>query len=83
MNNGQWITHNGERSPQIRIGTSGWIYDHWSEVFYPKDWPKMKWLDFYARHYGTVELNASFYRLPKPQTLKTGEKGHPIISSGQ
>jgi uncharacterized protein YecE (DUF72 family) len=57
-------------NPQIYIGTSGWIYDHWSEVFYPKDCPKTKWLEFYAKHYGTVELNASFYRLPKPQTFE-------------
>jgi len=57
-------------NPQIYIGTSGWIYDHWSEVFYPKDCPKTKWLEFYARHYGTVELNASFYRLPKPRTFE-------------
>jgi uncharacterized protein YecE (DUF72 family) len=69
--------HDSKQSPQIHIGTSGWIYDHWSEVFYPKDWPKMKWLDFYARHYGTVELNASFYRLPKPQTFENWRKRTP------
>ena len=68
---------NGERLPQIYIGTSGWIYDHWREEFYPKDCPKTKWLDFYARHYSTVELNASFYRLPKPQTFENWRKRTP------
>ncbi len=62
---------------KIHIGTSGWIYDHWREVFYPKDCPKAKWLDFYTRHYGTVELNASFYRLPKPQTFENWSERTP------
>jgi uncharacterized protein YecE (DUF72 family) len=77
MNNGQRTTVNGERLPQIYIGTSGWTYDHWREVFYPKDCPKAKWLDFYTRHYGTVELNASFYRLPKPQTFENWRERTP------
>ncbi len=64
-------------APRIHIGTSGWIYDHWREVFYPKDCPKAKWLDFYTRHYGTVELNASFYRLHKPQTFENWRKRTP------
>ena len=54
----------------IHIGTSGWNYEHWKGIFYPPDCPKSKWLEFYAQHYGTVELNASFYRLPKPQTFE-------------
>ena len=62
---------------KIHIGTSGWTYDHWREVFYPKDCPKAKWLDFYTRHYGTVELNASFYRLPKPQTFENWRERTP------
>ena len=68
---------NGKWSPQIHIGTSGWTYDHWSGVFYPKDCPKTKWLEFYTEHYGTVELNASFYRLPKPQTFENWRKRTP------
>ena len=46
------------------IGTSGWHYDHWRERFYPHKLGKPGWLDFYARHFSTVELNNSFYRLP-------------------
>jgi len=62
---------------KIHVGTSGWAYDHWSEVFYPKDCPKSKWLDFYTKHFSTVELNASFYRLPKPQTFEGWSKKTP------
>jgi len=46
------------------VGTSGWHYDHWRERFYPHKLGKPGWLDFYARHFSTVELNNSFYRLP-------------------
>jgi len=45
-------------------GTSGWHYDHWRDRFYPEKLAKAKWLEFYAAHFNTVELNNSFYRLP-------------------
>ncbi|MDY6917437.1 MAG: DUF72 domain-containing protein [Chloroflexota bacterium] len=46
------------------IGTSGWVYRHWREVFYPSKLPQSRWLEFYTSHFSTVELNNSFYRLP-------------------
>jgi len=46
------------------IGTSGWHYDHWRDRFYPSGLPKSGWLGFYARHFNTLEVNNSFYRLP-------------------
>jgi uncharacterized protein YecE (DUF72 family) len=49
---------------QYFIGTSGWHYDDWRSRFYPRELPKAKWLEFYACHFPTVELNNSFYRLP-------------------
>ncbi|MEO5957551.1 MAG: DUF72 domain-containing protein [Opitutaceae bacterium] len=52
----------------IWIGTSGWSYKEWAGHFYPKAWPKKNEFLFYARHFPTVEINATFYRLP---TLKT------------
>jgi uncharacterized protein YecE (DUF72 family) len=53
----------------IHIGTSGWSYKHWKEIFYP---PKMKpadYLSFYAQHFSIAEINASFYRLPTIETV--------------
>jgi uncharacterized protein YecE (DUF72 family) len=44
------------------IGTSGWSYDHWKEVFYEKGCSKSNWLKFYAKYFDSVELNSSFYR---------------------
>ncbi|MCK4273319.1 MAG: DUF72 domain-containing protein [Dehalococcoidales bacterium] len=46
------------------IGTSGWHYDDWRGRFYPEKLLRAKWLEFYARHFTTLELNNSFYRLP-------------------
>jgi uncharacterized protein YecE (DUF72 family) len=49
-----------------RIGCSGWNYDHWRNgVFYPPRCPPRLWLEYYARHFDAVEVNATFYRLPK------------------
>jgi len=46
------------------IGTSGWYYRHWEGRFYPEGLPSTEWLSYYTRHFSTVEVNASFYRLP-------------------
>ena len=53
----------------IRIGTSGWSYDHWTEVLYPSRTPVAKRLARYVEEFDTVELNASFYRWPKDATF--------------
>ncbi|WP_022682911.1 DUF72 domain-containing protein [Sphingobium bisphenolivorans] len=53
----------------IRIGCSGWNYRHWRGRFYPEKLPMKQWFAFYAEHFDTVEINNSFYRLPKPETV--------------
>jgi uncharacterized protein YecE (DUF72 family) len=55
---------------QIRIGCSGWQYRHWREIFYPKGLAQSRWFSFYAEHFDTVEINSSFYRLPKASTFE-------------
>lgn len=57
-------------SHPVRIGTSGWEYAHWRGRFYPDDLPRERWLEFYAERFDTVELNASFYRLPAAETFE-------------
>jgi uncharacterized protein YecE (DUF72 family) len=49
---------------EIRIGTSGYHYKHWVGPFYPTRTSANEMLAFYAKHFDTVELNNSFYRLP-------------------
>lgn len=44
------------------IGTSGYVYKDWKELFYPKGLAQKKWLAYYAERYDTVEINATFYR---------------------
>jgi len=53
----------------IRIGTSGWSYDHWDGVLYPPKTPVAKRLALYVEEFDTVELNASFYRWPRDATF--------------
>lgn len=55
----------------IRIGCSGWNYRHWRGDFYPEGLPSKGWFAHYAEHFDTVEINNSFYRLPKPETYET------------
>lgn len=53
----------------IRIGCSGWVYRHWRGRFYPAKLPTKRWFAHYAESFDTVEINNSFYRLPKPETF--------------
>lgn len=48
----------------VRVGTSGWVYDHWRGIFYPEDLRQADWLGYYAREFDAVEINSTFYRLP-------------------
>lgn len=56
-------------SPRVRVGCSGWNYRHWRGTFYPPDLPARRWFAFYAEHFDTVEINNSFYRLPRMETF--------------
>ncbi|SDD55259.1 Uncharacterized conserved protein YecE, DUF72 family [Geodermatophilus telluris] len=53
----------------VHVGTSGWSYDHWDGVLYPPGTPSRERLAHYVRRFGTVELNASFYRWPRTATF--------------
>jgi uncharacterized protein YecE (DUF72 family) len=48
-----------------RIGCAGWSYADWRGRFYPEGLPQRRWLEHYAAHFDTVEINSTFYRLPK------------------
>jgi uncharacterized protein YecE (DUF72 family) len=49
---------------RVFVGTSGWSYKSWAATFYPPKLPSSKHLAFYIEHFPTVEINATFYRLP-------------------
>jgi uncharacterized protein YecE (DUF72 family) len=60
----------GTKRPQIRIGCSGWIYEHWRARFYPEYSSPQTWFGIYSRVFDTVEINNTFYRLPSPSVFK-------------
>jgi uncharacterized protein YecE (DUF72 family) len=59
------------------VGTSGWNYGDWKGKFYPEDLPARRWLSFYAKKFPTVEVNYSFYHLPRPSTFENWSKSVP------
>jgi uncharacterized protein YecE (DUF72 family) len=61
----------------VHIGTSGWHYKHWRGPFYPADLPTSKMLEFYFRHFDTVEINNSFYRLPSEAAFEAWRDATP------
>ena len=65
-----------DRRRVVRIGCSGWNYASWKEPFYGGR-PAREWLELYARHFDTVEVNNTFYRLPKKASVATWERTAP------
>jgi uncharacterized protein YecE (DUF72 family) len=54
----------------IRVGCSGWNYRDWRGVLYPDGCPQRRWLERYAEVFDTVEINATFYRLPTRRAVE-------------
>jgi uncharacterized protein YecE (DUF72 family) len=65
----------GGRRP-IRVGCSGWNYASWKEEFY-EGLPARLWLEHYAKHFDTVEVNNTFYRLPTREAVANWERTAP------
>ncbi|MBD0389505.1 MAG: DUF72 domain-containing protein, partial [Nostoc sp. C3-bin3] len=62
---------------ELQIGTSGWVYKHWMDIFYPSNLPSDQQLSFYAQHFTTVEINFSFYRLPERYVFENWREQTP------
>ncbi|MFF1276908.1 DUF72 domain-containing protein [Streptomyces marokkonensis] len=59
------------------VGTSGWQYKDWRGVLYPAGLPVRLWLEEYAAHFATVEINNAFYRLPSRETFEAWRERTP------
>jgi uncharacterized protein YecE (DUF72 family) len=59
------------------IGTSGWAYKEWGKKFFPKEVPQREQLGYLAKHFNTVELNASFYRIQPASNFEKWYKETP------
>jgi uncharacterized protein YecE (DUF72 family) len=55
---------------KIRIGSCAWSFDDWRGVFYPHDLPEPHWLEFYAGHFPTVEVDSTFHAAPTEATVR-------------
>jgi len=62
---------------EIKIGTSGYSFEDWKGPFYPTDIKKGKYLDYYIKHFPTVEINSTYYRIPHPAVMTNIEKKTP------
>lgn len=62
---------------EIKIGTSGYSFDDWRGSFYPEDIKKGKMFDHYVKHFGVVEINSTYYRIPHPAVMANIEKKSP------
>jgi len=58
-------------SNKFFIGTSGWQYKSWRGDFYPRELPVKSWLAYCAENFNSIEVNSSFYHLPKPEVLRS------------
>lgn len=61
---------NLNQQQKIRVGACAWKFKDWREVFYPPDLPESHWLEFYARHFPTVEIDSTFHAAPGPETVR-------------
>jgi len=67
----------------LYFGTSGFSYKDWVGNFYPRGMPQREWLGYYAREFSTLELNSTYYALPRLSAIKAmAEKtGHGFLFS--
>ena len=66
-----------KKNKKYFLGCSGWYYDSWKERFYPLKLSKSKWLEYYSKHFNTVEVNNTFYRFPNEKTVEGWFKRTP------
>jgi uncharacterized protein YecE (DUF72 family) len=62
---------------RLFVGTSGYSYKPWKGKFYPEDLPQGEWLSYYAERFSTVEINNTFYRVPKQEVLEAWRRQVP------
>ncbi|MDP8913751.1 MAG: DUF72 domain-containing protein [Pseudomonadota bacterium] len=62
---------------QIRVGIGGWDYDPWRKTFYPEGLPKTKQLEYAASKLSAIEVNATYYKLQKPDLFAKWAKTVP------
>jgi uncharacterized protein YecE (DUF72 family) len=59
------------------VGTSGFSYPEWKPSFYPAALPSEAFLEYYASHFTTVEIDRTFYRMPNAKTIDAWKAATP------
>lgn len=62
---------------QLHIGTSGWSYKEWKGIFYPEKLKPSAYLSYYSTVFDALEINTSFYHLPREQTVRNWGESVP------
>jgi uncharacterized protein YecE (DUF72 family) len=62
---------------RMHVGTMGWSYSFWRGSFYPKELKSSEFLSEYSKHFDTVEVDNTFYRVPSKETLENWKKQAP------
>jgi uncharacterized protein YecE (DUF72 family) len=63
----------------IHIGTSGWSYKDWLGVFYPDSTKQSDYLSYYAKRFNSVEIDSTFYGIPRKSTVQNWYDKTPDI----
>jgi uncharacterized protein YecE (DUF72 family) len=61
----------------LHVGTMGWSYDFWKGNFYPEKLSSKQYLAYYANQFGTVEVDSTFYRIPRKQSVTDWKEQTP------
>ncbi|MGW8289270.1 MAG: DUF72 domain-containing protein, partial [Candidatus Bathyarchaeia archaeon] len=61
----------------LHVGTMGWSYDFWKGSFYPEHSLSKELLRYYAKQFGTVEVDSTFYRIPRKTTVTKWKEQTP------
>ena len=68
---------NRDRVANLHVGTMGWSYPFWVGNFYVKGLKPDRYLIEYSKRFNSVEVDATFYRIPSPNTVRTWETQTP------
>jgi uncharacterized protein YecE (DUF72 family) len=71
------VTRVAREQERYHVGCSGWAYDGWKGTFYPGKLPQSRWLEYYASIFNVVEVDSTFYTMPRPDIVKRWREKTP------
>jgi uncharacterized protein YecE (DUF72 family) len=71
------LQHMGMARQRLFIGTSGWLYNDWKGKFYPETIKQKDWFRYYVSKFSTVEINSTFYHMPRSSTIESWRDDAP------